>query len=191
MKKQIYLILMILTSCAGFQQVQLEQTDPANEHLMLGKMPSSNVLLINNTGIIDHFNTADVLWKSNSKRIYIDAINGKLMLKGDSAGKPEDFIYRDFNPLNFTKAGKIILTAGSEATGLKDIYFLLVDDESAVLKLTPEKTGWDKYFYTIPPASDSLGINLKRIVQLNIRPIPEDSAGFSGRINIDEIRVEK
>lgn len=111
MRYFIIFVFFGITSCKFFEETSLSQQDPVNQKLVIGKIPSVDVLHQNN-GVIDSFD--ELIWEVDTGKIAISNWVGKLRIKADSVGPGREFIYRRTNPLDFSNSRFLILKASVE-----------------------------------------------------------------------------
>lgn len=192
--KQLFtfiLTIALFTSCANFQQVQLSQTDPVNQNLVIGKIPPANILLLNNNGVIDDFNNGEIRWETEFPNIYLESFNGILLFKADTAGKHQESIYRNFNPLNITKAGTIQFKTPTAPYKTVNIQLNMLDrfGESMTIEGEKNATGID---FPIVLSNFPRTFDYEQVIQLKFTLTTDSTmAPYSGSIQVDEIRAIK
>lgn len=187
MKYYILVFTFITFGCVEFQQVQLPQSEPVNSKLSVGTVPASNILLINNTGIIDDFKGSENLWKDTSKAIFSDVLEGQLRIHALNAGDSSDFIYRKFNPLNFSDANAIAIPFKITGEGFNHLQLTLIDEEGYQNIFIPEPESSDTIIYSIQELNRKN--YLSRINEIQLRIISDSL--FTGEITLDHIKALK
>lgn len=112
-----------LSACKFFEETSLPQQDAVNQKLVIGKIPSVDVLQQN--GLIDGFD--EHLWKTDTNRVNLVDWIGQLRVRIDSAGPGREYIYREFNPLDFSNSRFLQLDADLEQAELPLLQAELVD----------------------------------------------------------------
>lgn len=180
-------LTILFTSCKNFQQTQLDQHAPPNQSLILGRIPASNPLLLNEGGVIDHFNNDKHDWNKQGDSLKVLTMHGCLVLHMDSA-TGRDFVYRTFNPLNFKKISALSIkfkNLDSSNPPILSILLLDEDKNTGILQTAfPSEGAW---VYPLNHHELSYMVSIDRITELRIVPGSLNQT-YTGTLYIDEIK---
>ncbi len=191
MKQHSFWILLSMTitlvHCKNFQQTQLEPHAPATPELILGSIPASNPLLLNEGGVIDHFNNDHHHWYKEGDSIKMLTMRGCLVLQMDSATGHE-FIYRKFNPLNFSKVSALSVRFKNLSPDNPPIIsILLIDEHKNTGLLQHAYPNGDSWIYPLNHYELSKFAAISRISEIRLVP-GTLTRPYSGTLYIDEIK---
>ncbi len=189
MKYFLFLSLLssILVSCKNFQQTQLDPHAPASQGLILGSIPASNPLLLNEGGIIDHFNNDRHDWSKEGDSLKMLTMHGCLVLHMDSA-RGRNFVYRRFNPMNFRKVSALsIRFKNLPAVNPPILSILLLDEEKNFCVLQTAFPSEETWIYPLNQHELSRYAAIERITEIRIVPGSLNQP-YTGTLYIDEIK---
>lgn len=180
-------LVFLITGCKNFQQTQLEQHSPINQGLVLGYIPASNPLLLNEDGVIDHFNSDKHNWNKQGDSLKVLTMHGCLVLHMDSAiGR--DFVYRTFNPLNFKKVSALsIRFKNLSSVNPPILSILLLDEDKNTGILQTAFPSGEAWIYPLNQHELSRVVAIGRITEIRIVPGALNQP-YSGTLYIDEIK---
>lgn len=183
----VWLLLAILSACT-FQQAQLSRDDsqPVQPWLTIGKLPSTDVMLLNGDGTIDEFRDGKLLWESDFKNIYVDELNDYMRVKAELVGDSGEFIYRRLNPWNFATASQVLISF-NDLKDVPSLRFELVDCENGYIASLFSQTYNSS---TLSFSLDSIPAYFDRERVCEMRIVLQPRSVYSGLFQIGTIRAK-
>jgi hypothetical protein len=178
---------LFLISCKNFQAVQLAPpTEAVNPNKVLGKLTSSNILLINQ-GVLEDFNDDHHDWKKSSDSLKVITLGGFLTITNQSSSS-EDHVSKLYFPIDFSKSSAIQIDYKADSISPIPLRLALVDEQENIHILFPFQ--WQKKSLIFPLNLREIPgyFQLNRVVQVLIIP---GNIGYPlrGKLYIDQIKA--